>query len=294
MESIGEILNRRNTGLGNFDDLINETLKNPEVQKFITDNKMDQDEIQRSYSKFYEFVKGKEKFDKNPDKLAYKPTLIMNQGYADVSYQTTEELAKHQQAMSLLKRVQIIGLPKELKKVDLYNPEDVQITNDSQYQLIEKITEFIKHPDKEKGLYIYGDFGVGKSYIMAAMANELARNEISTTIIHYPTFVSGLDFDNAKMWVNDIKSAQVLVLDDIGAESNNSWLRDAILQVILQHRMQNNLPTFFTSNLTMAELEQHLAETKKVEDIWPAKRVMERVKYLAREIRLEGVNRRHE
>lgn len=85
-----------------------------------------------------------------------------------------------------------------------------------------------------------------------------------------------------------------MVLDDIGAELNNAWVRDSILQVILQHRMQENLPTFFTSNLNMTELELHLAETKKADEIWPAKRVMERVKYLASEVRLEGVNRRHE
>jgi DNA replication protein DnaC len=52
-------------------------------------------------------------------------------------------------------------------------------------------------------------------------------------------------------------------LDDIGAESNNDWIRDNILQVILQYRMQENLPTFFTSNLTMDELEMRLAMTKK-------------------------------
>ena len=31
-----------------------------------------------------------------------------------------------------------------------------------------------------------------------------------------------------------------------------------------------------------------------VDEIWPAKRVMERVKYLAEEMQLEGTNRRHD
>jgi len=44
----------------------------------------------------------------------------------------------------------------------------------------------------------------------------------------------------------------------------------------------------------MDELEQHLAETRKAEEVWPAKRVMERIKYLAQEMRLEGENRRHD
>jgi replicative DNA helicase loader DnaI len=171
---------------------------------------------------------------------------------------------------------------------------DVFTDNQNQFDLFRKVENFIDNFPQEKGLYIYGDFGVGKSFIMAAMANELSKKGVSTTLLHYPTFISDLDFDNAKHWVNEIKKVEVLVLDDIGAELNNAWVRDSILQVILQHRMQENLPTFFTSNLNMTELELHLAETKKADEIWPAKRVMERVKYLASEVRLEGVNRRHE
>ena len=216
----------------------------------------------------------------------------MNHGYADVSYQTTAELAHRQEISNQLRRVQIIGLPKEMKQIDFY--ADVFTDNQNQFDLFRKVENFIDNFPQEKGIYIYGDFGVGKSFIMAAMANELSKKGISTTLLHYPTFISDLDFDNAKYWVNEIKKVEVLVLDDIGAELNNAWVRDSILQVILQHRMQENLPTFFTSNLNMTELELHLAETKKADEIWPAKRVMERVKYLASEVRLEGVNRRHE
>ncbi len=37
----------------------------------------------------------------------------------------------------------------------------------------------------------------------------------------------------------------------------SAWVRDEILQVILQHRMQENLTTFFTSNFE-EDLERHL------------------------------------
>lgn len=288
MESISEILAKRPGLQGNFDELVAKTMKDSDVQNFISKNKMTQDEIQRSYSKFYEYVSERAKFTGE----GYEPVLIMNHGYADVSYQTTEELANRQKKASLLRRVQIIGLPENLKQVDFY--DDIKDQNQNQFELFQKLEQFIDHFPKEKGLYLYGDFGVGKSYRMAALANELAKKGISTILVHYPTFVSNLDFNNAKDYCDELKKAEVLVLDDIGAELNNAWLRDSVLQVILQHRMQEDLPTFFTSNLSMAEFEQHLSETKKMEDIWPAKRVMERVKYLAREVHLEGANRRHE
>ncbi|MFK4946309.1 primosomal protein DnaI [Lactococcus garvieae] len=294
MESIGELLSKRPDVRGNFDKLVAEVMKNEQVQAFISENQMTEDEVQRSYSKFYEFVKERKKFEEHEKRAAdgYEPVLIMNHGYADVSYQTTTELARRQEVSNQLRRVQIIGLPKEMKHIDFY--ADVFTDNQNQFDLFRKVENFIDNFPQEKGLYIYGDFGVGKSFIMAAMANELSKKGVSTTLLHYPTFISDLDFDNAKHWVNEIKKVEVLVLDDIGAELNNAWVRDSILQVILQHRMQENLPTFFTSNLNMTELELHLAETKKADEIWPAKRVMERVKYLASEVRLEGVNRRHE
>ena len=88
------------------------------------------------------------------------------------------------------------------------------------------------------------------------------------------------------------EKAEILILDDIGAEQMSAWVRDEILQVILQHRMQENLPTFFTSNFNFEELERHFAASRNGDETWQAKRVMERVKFLAKEIHLEGVNRR--
>ncbi len=49
---------------------------------------------------------------------------------------------------------------------------------------------------------------------------------------------------SVKERIDEIKMAQVLVLDDIGAEQHSPWVRDDVLQVILQYRMQENLPTF--------------------------------------------------
>ncbi len=92
--------------------------------------------------------------------------------------------------------------------------------------------------------------------------------------------------------IDQVKTAQVLILDDIGAEQSSPWMRDEILQVILQHRMQENLPTFFTSNFSFADLERHFANSKNGDETWQAKRVMERIKFLAQEVHLEGENRR--
>lgn len=133
--------------------------------------------------------------------------------------------------------------------------------------------------------------------MMAALAHDLSeKRQASTTLLHFPSFV--IDVKNAissglvKEMVDQVKKAEILILDDIGAEQMSAWVRDEVLQVILQHRMQENLPTFFTSNFNLEELEGHFSASRNGDETWQAKRLMERVKFLAKEIHLEGVNRR--
>ncbi|MDR2833763.1 MAG: primosomal protein DnaI, partial [Streptococcaceae bacterium] len=76
---------------------------------------------------------------------------------------------------------------------------------------------------------------------------------------------------------------------------NSEWIRDSILGVILQYRMQEQKPTFFTSNQDFAHLEKHLENSSKgnIEPL-KAKRIMERVKYLSEEVRMDGENKRNQ
>ena len=139
---------------------------------------------------------------------------------------------------------------------------------------------------------------MGKSFMVAALAHDLSEKRgVSSTLLHYPSFVidvkNAIGDGNVKTLVDEIKLSEVLILDDIGAEQSTPWVRDEILQVILQYRMQENLPTFFTSNFNFEDLEKHFAKGKNGNDeTWEARRVMERIRYLAEETRLEGVNRR--
>ena len=56
--------------------------------------------------------------------------------------------------------------------------------------------------------------------------------------------------------------------------------------------MDEKLPTFFTSNLTIDELEQHLSVTSREVDAVKARRIIERIKQLTDNITLISVNLR--
>ena len=92
--------------------------------------------------------------------------------------------------------------------------------------------------------------------------------------------------------MNKVMKAPVLLIDDIGAENTTAWSRDEILCPILQYRMDEGLKTFFTSNLTLEELEIHLSITKDGADIVKAKRIIERIKQLTTDSEMESKNLR--
>jgi primosomal protein DnaI len=91
-----------------------------------------------------------------------------------------------------------------------------------------------------------------------------------------------------------LKQTQVLIFDDIGAESLTPWIRDDILATVLQYRMTEQLPTIYTSNMTLDELEEHFSHTAKGGyDILKGKRLMERIRPFVKAILVNGRNRRY-
>lgn len=165
--------------------------------------------------------------------------------------------------------------------------------------ILKYIKEFFKkkmNNESVKGLYLSGSFGSGKSYIVSALLNELSNKGYKTVNVYYPLLLKRLKASfseyNYDEVLDEIMNCDVLLLDDIGAENNSAWARDEVLGTILQHRMNNDLTTFFTSNFTINELEQVLSETSKGSDIIKARRIIERIKYLTVEDKLISENKR--
>ena len=298
MESVGDVLKRQPSRF-HYQDLVQKIMKDPDVAAFIQQESLTPEELNRSISKFNQYITERDKFLRgDTDYIAkgYKPILVMNHGYADVSYEETPELVATEKEAAIKNRLKLINLPASLKKASL---AQVDLDDLGRLPVFENLLAFVEqYPAIQKGLYLYGDFGVGKSFMVAALAHDLSEKRgVSSTLLHYPSFVidvkNAIGDGNVKTLVDEIKLSEVLILDDIGAEQSTAWVRDEILQVILQYRMQENLPTFFTSNFNFEELELHFAKGKHGNDeTWEARRVMERIRYLAEETRLEGVNRR--
>ena len=227
----------------------------------------------------------------------YKLTPSVFENKINFEYEACSYMQKNLEETSFLSNIKLFNEPSELKKSRI---KDIYVDDKSRVEVIKYINNYIKayNKDRLKGLYLTGSFGSGKTYLISALFNELAKQNINSVIVYFPEFLRTLkssfnDIENSyNERFNYVKNVELLLIDDIGAENLTTWGRDEILGTILQYRMQENLPTFFTSNLNMKELEEHLSITTSSSDKVKARRIIERIKYLTDEMTLIGINRR--
>ena len=195
--------------------------------------------------------------------------------------------------------VSIFKLNDEIKNASL---KEIYKDDKARIPIIKYFKEFIdkyNNNEKPKGMYLHGSFGSGKTYLIAALFNEFAKKDVKSTLVYYPDFLRKLkaSFNDENNKYNEqfdeIEQTPLLLLDDIGAENCSSWSRDEVLGPILQYRMENHLPTFFTSNLTIEELEKALSITSSGVDKVKARRIIERIKQLTNDFELISKNRRN-
>lgn len=194
-------------------------------------------------------------------------------------------------------RIQCLYMPKDILQASLGN---VILDTDNRMQAVDKVEQFISNYGSEhfqRGFYFYGPFGTGKTYLLGAVAHELAGIGISSIIVYVPELIREMKQAISDHTLNEkidmLKKAPVLMFDDIGAEAVSSWGRDEVLGPILQFRMLERLPTFFTSNFNLNELEHHLTYSQRgEEEKLKAARIIERIKFLAEPVPIDGPNKR--
>lgn len=142
---------------------------------------------------------------------------------------------------------------------------------------------------------MHGNFGSGKTFLISALFHELEeKKNVTTQILYYPEILRTLknDWDMYETKIKLYETVDLLCIDDIGAEKVSDWSRDEVLGTILQTRMNQNKTTFFTSNLTLEELESHFKMNSSMEEALKSRRIMERIKQLSTPMQLISENRR--
>lgn len=225
---------------------------------------------------------------------------VLEGGKLGFSYVACKYKNIYEKENNYLKNVTSIDVPKEIREARI---KDIYTDDKNRALVIKWILNYVKdykNGKVGKGLFLHGNFGCGKTYLIAAMFNELAKAKVKSVIVYWPEYLRSLKAsfqsssnDEFRNKFNEVKYAKLLLIDDLGAEGVTTWGRDEVLGTILQYRMQEELPTFITSNLNIKELQDHLGITanNRSEKV-KAVRIIERIKQLTVDTEMIGENNR--
>ncbi len=110
------------------------------------------------------------------------------------------------------------------------------------------------------GLILSGPFGTGKTMAATLLLKDLTKAGYSC----YSTTFTGLvqqytagwkDSSEEKWFQRRIKRSHILLIDDVGKEMKTKTnLAESVFDDVLRARVQENRPTFITTNMTFGEL----------------------------------------
>lgn len=308
MERIGDAMKRVVNAPSlakKYDELRNEVVEDPAIQQFISDHadEITTDVVNRSLGKLYEFKTASHACERCPNvegcinvMKGFEPKLVISQRLIDLDYIVCPTKRMDDERRNISKMVNSMYMPREVMEARL---SDVNfLSEDSRVVVMRAAKDFLNQIDStgkipERGFYLHGNFGIGKSFILGALANELATRQVQTVVVYVPEFLREMKQSIQNQTLDEkvefVKRAAVLMLDDIGAETMSTWTRDEVLGTILQYRMAEKLPVFFTSNFNYTELEHHLTTSQRGEtEPIKAARIMERIRMVSQPYKLGG------
>ena len=276
-----------------YDSTIDKFMADPIVNNFIIKNDLTNETIKAGINDILTFLSDKDTcanckglYECKMNTTGYWSKLsLYNKDiqlqYEKCQYNTSDDSALNIDAFYVPKKI----FQARLDDFDLIGPERKEIHR--------YILSFLKNYSKDnyvKGMYISGLYGSGKTYILATLANELAKLNHHVTFVYYPDLVrelkSSIGKDSFEDKIEILKKTEILFLDDIGGETVSQFVRDEVLGPVLQYRLLDQKPTFFTSNLKPKTLMDALCKDETQLEKTKALRIVERIKSLTLEFNL--------
>ncbi len=174
-------------------------------------------------------------------------------GY-DVICQCVIQRTEQQKLLSMFNNAQI---PKRFANKTLTNFDASK--QPAAHSVTKKyIQNWQENKNQGRGLFYTGPVGCGKTHLAFGTVNELIKKGVRSLAATVPDLMDDLrpqPGSNIDKKIEALKTVDLLVLDDLGAQRNTEWVTERIF-VILNARYNNLLPTIITSNSYLEELER--------------------------------------
>jgi len=109
-----------------------------------------------------------------------------------------------------------------------------------------------------QGLVFVGGVGTGKTHLSFAVFNKLIELGVSGLAVTVPDLMDELRpraEEKQSKQVEVLKTIDLLLLDDLGAQRNTEWVTERLF-IIINARYNNLKPTIITSNNSLEELDK--------------------------------------
>lgn len=121
-------------------------------------------------------------------------------------------------------------------------------------------------PEEERGLLLRGGTGAGKTHIAIAILTMVLEAGHRGAYFNVPDLLARMrdsyhadSRERESEILSEMETADLLVLDDLGAEAITDWTRDR-LYLIVNRRYDSSRPLVVTTNCDDAELAERIGE----------------------------------
>lgn len=271
------------------------TLEDIDVRMFLEqyDLSEDADFIQRNMSRFREYIKVRD-----TDEWYLANLKIYGHNVMVEYIPRNERLAfRLMSGHSLVAKAHYDATTESFRDATV-GKEDQDLYNAKAYAYIKRFIDAYAKGQYSKGMWLVGAMGIGKTHLMGAFTNRLVAKNISVRFLSMNQLIKDchekIKYNSADLdsFLRNIKTnSEVLIFDDLGTEPITNWSLKTVIYDIFDYRMNNKLPTFVTSNLTIMD---YINQVRQGKDVIPmdATRLEERLTKLMTEVQMGGRNRR--
>lgn len=147
------------------------------------------------------------------------------------------------------------------------------------------VNNFKEMKEKGVGILLFGDVGVGKTFVAACIVNSVIDQGYSAIMTNFSRIINTVQetFDQRQKYLDSLNSVDLMVIDDLAVERKTDYVKEMIYQII-DNRYRSGKPLIVTTNLAI----ENLINATDISD----KRTYHRILEMCTPLKVEGENLR--